>query len=81
MDWKLYIPLITFSIPTIIGIIAFIVKVTIMNRITAMEEQLQESLSDQQTRQLIADKIEPMKEDLHELKSQLDKLFDRLLNH
>jgi Tfp pilus assembly protein PilO len=80
MDWSL---LLSISIPVITGflsILGFWVK-SMMNRIEKLEERQKTKQDEQQVRQLMADKVDPLKEKLEEIKDSVDRLYDLWINN
>lgn len=46
------------------------------SRIDELEEIVSRHVTDKHVRQILADKLDPIKEDLSEIKSKLDRIFD-----
>lgn len=65
-------------IPGLAGVIGYLYR-TYMNKLSTIETELDQKITEQQTRQILADKLEPVKESLDEVKEKLDKLYDLLL--
>lgn len=61
-----------------LGLIGFLLR-NHMQRIDNIEKTMDSKLNEQQTRQIMNDKLEPLKEGLDEVKEKLDKLYDILL--
>lgn len=53
----------------------------IFMKLTELDIKVQQRMTQQEVRQLIDDKFDPIKESLQEVKLKLDKIFDRLLNN
>lgn len=70
--------LLYLCLPFAIGAIGFIMR-THMQRIDNIEKTMESRLTEQQTRQILADKLEPVKETLDDVQAKLDKLYDLLL--
>jgi hypothetical protein len=51
----------------------------LMQRIKSLEEAVKTRTTEEEVRQLIDDKMESSKEDLHEIKARLDKIIDNLI--
>ncbi len=66
-------------ISSIMLIIGGFVK-TIYGRVDHLEKQLPMKLDQQEVRQIVADKIDPMREDIHEIKAKLDRVMDILID-
>lgn len=77
MEWSILLPIL---IPSVIALLAYGFRISIMQRIDNLEQKSMNHVTEQQTRQILNDKLEPLKEDLIEIKEQLNKLFDRLIN-
>jgi len=65
--------IIVFVGSAISGIVGFMIK-DVYRRLTSLEKS--GSVTEPQVRQIIADKVDPIKEDLSEIKSKLDYLFN-----
>lgn len=79
MDLDFIIRICYIAIPAAIAGISILIKVTITNRLNKLEDQATTYVTKEELRQTLADKIEPMKEDLSEIKQQLVKVYDLLL--
>ncbi len=66
------------SVPVLVGVLGYLGK-SYMNKISKIEEELDTKLSEQQTRQILSDRLDPIKESVEEVKEKLDKLYDLLL--
>lgn len=80
MQWDLSLltPLLTiFSL--IISPIVFIGR-TMIKRIDNLEEAQKSYTTKEEVRLIVADKIEPIREDLSEIKTRIDKIMDHLVN-
>lgn len=62
-------------LPLFAGIIAYFVR-NIMSRIEKLEQSLDTAVTEQQVRQILTDKIDPVKEDMSDIKDNIKKLFD-----
>lgn len=67
---------------TCVGLVAYIRKKDV-DKIEKLEDRISQSVTESQVRQIVIDKIDPIKEDLTEIKddmkscnAKLDKLFD-----
>ncbi len=65
-------------IPIILGIGTFIMK-SIHMRLDEIEKVLPSKLNRGDVRQIVSDKIDPIHEDLKDLKDQVDKVIDLLI--
>ena len=65
-------------VPIIFAIIGFITRNFHM-RLDALEKEMPLKLSQGEVRQLVADKIDPIREDIHEIKEDLTKLIDLMI--
>lgn len=66
-------------IPSAIGLGTWAMR-SVMQRITDLEKSLPNKIEEEQVRTLLVDKLEPMREDIKELKDKVDKLIEMLLN-
>ena len=78
MDEVLRLILVYGAAPIIFGLGAFIMR-SAFKRLEEIEKNVLTKLDEQRVRQLLADKIDPLREDVHDLKSQLDKIYTLLL--
>lgn len=62
-------------IPIICGIFYFVMT-DIYKRLGDQELRLRNAITDKDVRAIIADKIDPLKEDIHEIKQKLDRLIE-----
>lgn len=76
MTFEILLP---YILSAIIGVGGFLGKLQ-MNRIQTLEEKLEHKITEKQTRQILTDKLEPIKEGLDDVQLKLDKLYDLLLN-
>lgn len=70
--------LVCAAVPTLIGIIGFFMK-SILARIDILEKEIPSKLNETEVRQLLVDKIDPIREDIKDLQIKLDKIVDILL--
>jgi uncharacterized UPF0160 family protein len=71
---------IPIDVNTIIGfvvipIIAYFFKST-FQRLANLENKMESTVSESRVRQLMLDQILPLKEDLHEIKQKIDRIFE-----
>lgn len=78
MDDTLKLMLSYVVIPIIITIVGFIMR-TIHSRIDHLEKLVPTKLDQAEVRQIVADKIDPLREDIHEIKAKLDRVMDILI--
>lgn len=71
MSWDI---IITTCVSSAIPGVFYIVK-----RFMSLETKIHEKLSEEQTRKLISDKVDPMKEDLIEIRARLDHILDYII--
>lgn len=67
------------AIPIILGIGRYIMK-SYIDRIDALERDMPHKLTESEVRVLMSDKVDPIKEDIQELKQQCQKILDILIN-
>ena len=77
MDW-IQVGLVYIAIPIIIGIGRWLMQ-SLLNRLNVLEHQIDTKIDEPKVRQLLTDKIDPIQEDIAELKVRLDKIIDLLL--
>ena len=69
-------------IPVIIGIMGFMFKTGIqsmLNRLDALEARESEKLSKVDFEIQMGNKLDPLRQDVQEIKAGIDKLYDRLI--
>lgn len=66
--------------PLLLSIGAYFMR-TIISRIEALENQGKITVSEPQVRQILVDKLDPIKDDLQEIKENIKKLFDLYVNN
>ena len=67
--------IISIAFPIIIAMFCMVIR-NMYTRISDMDRRIRTSLSDREVRRLIDDKIDPIREDIHEIKIKLEKLLD-----
>jgi hypothetical protein len=77
MDW-IQVGLVYIAIPILIGLGRFLMQ-SLLNRLSILEHQIDIKVDEPRVRQLLSDKIDPLQEDIAELKVRLDKIIDLLL--
>jgi inactivated superfamily I helicase len=65
-------------LPTIVALGAWFMKAYV-ERVNNLEREVQTKTTESEVRIIMADKIDPMREDIHELKASVDKILDILL--
>ncbi len=70
--------LLPYVASAVIGIGAFIVK-TVFDRLGVLEKAVNAKTDEAAVRQIVADKIDPIHEDLQEVKASLAKVIDLLI--
>lgn len=65
-------------LPLIGGIGALFVK-TVLSRIEALEKEMPHKYNDGEVRQLLDDKISPIREDIADLKLKIDRIIEFLI--
>jgi len=78
MSWE-SIVVITATILSIITTPVVYIYKSIMQRIETLEKETNDKMTESEVRILLDDKLEPMKDDLHEIKTRLDSILDRLI--
>jgi len=74
----LYSDLIMAGFGIIVTLIGAFIR-SLMNRIKVLEDKVENKMDQRQVKELVSDKLDPLKEDLSEIKAQLVKLTDYLL--
>jgi Tfp pilus assembly protein PilO len=74
MDTSLLITVATI----LLGIISFFLRAQ-MQRIDTLEDQIATKTSEAEVRQLLADKVDPLKEKMSEITEKVDKVIDLLI--
>lgn len=72
----LVIPIIVTLSPVLIGGIGYMIK-NVFTRLHNLEKS--SAVTEQQVRQLLADKVDPVKEDISEIRKTLDYIFQYFL--
>jgi hypothetical protein len=52
-----------------------------MQRLDTLERQMVTKTDEHEVRQLLSDKVDPIKESMSEIKEKVDKVIDLLLKH
>lgn len=61
---------------TLIPILGFVAKL-LSDRLSRIEQQAESSVSEPQVRQILSDKLEPIQDDIREIKHSLNGLIER----
>ena len=64
---------------SIIGALAWAIR-ALLARIDEMERQVALKTTEQEVRQIVSDKVEPIKESMKEVKLAIDKVYDLLID-
>ena len=51
----------------------------VMSRLESLEKQMSDKMSEDSVRTLVNDKIDPLKDDLKEIKTSIDKLINHII--
>ena len=76
MDWDKYLSIIA----TILGIIILPIRY-IIGKFMARIEQLETEVAKRATKEEVQEKLDPIKDDLTEIKARVEKILDHLLDH
>ena len=68
----------TIIIPAVLGIGGYVMR-SFVNRLDALEKRVQKTPDEEGVRLLVSDKLDPVREDIHELRGKIDRIFDLLL--
>ncbi len=66
-------------IPILLSLVGYIRRGDVQ-RLDKIEDKLDKTLSKEEIRQLLVDKIAPLSEDLAEIRGKIDKVVDRLFD-
>lgn len=77
MDIAQLIKLLMYVVPAVAGVGTYFMK-KLLDRIDVLESQLPERVTSSQVRQIISDRIDPIKEDLAYIKTAIGKLSDQI---
>jgi uncharacterized protein YoxC len=70
-----YVNIVTMiALAALTGMGSYIMK-TVTSRIDTLEQKMDNTVTEQEVRQLLDDKINPMKDDIKDIKYSIDKLF------
>ncbi len=75
MDWNIVYYII---VPAALMVGGWLMK-SHVERIAAVETEVRTKTTEVEVRMIIADKMDPIREDVHELKASVDKILDILL--
>jgi hypothetical protein len=76
-DWVKLL-LVYALIPTILGMIKYFMK-SHTDRLDTLEKQMAMKLTELEVRQILSDKLDPLKDSIEDCKDRLDKILDMLL--
>ncbi len=79
MDWVLLQNIIYVAGPVFTILILPIIR-GLYVRLDTLEKQIQNKVSSSDVRQLLSDKLDPVHEDLSEIKQQLNQIINRLID-
>lgn len=68
------------GLPGVLAVLAWVFKNS-LSRIEYIERKLEKTMSEADVRQIIADKLDPIREDVQEIRKKIDKLFDLYVNN
>jgi septation ring formation regulator EzrA len=66
-------------LPLLSGLGSFLLK-NMYDRIDMLEKRLRDTMTEQEVRQLLGDKIDPVQDNIKEIKEKIDKLYDFMMN-
>lgn len=78
MDIDITLKVAYVVVPILVGLVGVYFR-NLEARISKIEEQTQIFVTKAELRQALQDKIEPIREDISEIRDKLDKLYDFLL--
>lgn len=79
MDESIRMVVFYIIVPIVFTLIGFIARNFHM-RLSQLEVEMPKKLDQSEVRQIVADKIDPIREDIHEIKEDLGKLIDLLIH-
>lgn len=75
---SLYTSLITFFISACIYMTAYLIR-SLVNKVHEVEDTANAAMTEEKTRDLITDKLDPIKDDLQEIKASIARINDLVL--
>lgn len=66
------------GLPVLIGGVSYFMR-SILSRLDTLEKEVPSKLDETEVRQLLIDKIDPIREDIKDLQMKIDKIVDILL--
>lgn len=66
--------------PLLVGGIGFLIKST-LGRIDMLESEIVTKVSRAEMREAVEDRLLPLREDIHDLKDKVDKIYDFMINN
>lgn len=78
MDESLKVVMTYVIVPIVFAIVGFITRNFHM-RLETLEKEMPQKLDQNEVRQIIHDKVDPIKEDISEIKTNLNKLIDLII--
>lgn len=70
---------ITTCVTTFITALVAYFMNTVNSRIQKLEQEIKETPTEAEVRQIVDDKIEPIKDDIEEIKDKINKIYDILI--
>lgn len=71
-------------VPLILGGAGFVIRsyiTRLSDRLDMLERQMIEKISRPEAKELLSDKVEPIRQDIQELKAKVDKIYDIILDN
>lgn len=70
---------ITPLIVILLGAIGYLIRIQVA-RIDMLEQRMTQKVEEPQVRQILADKIDPLKEDIQQVNNKLDSIYNILIH-
>ena len=80
MDLTTIVTIGTFVASAVLGLIAHVVRSQVQ-RIDDLEHSIMRKTDESEVRQIVADKVDPIKESMSEIKEKVDKVIDLLIRN
>lgn len=78
MDFETLKFLLWVSLPVIFGSLGWVIK-NLHTRLDRLDNEIREKVTEQDVRTILSDKLDPLHEDLKDIKKQIERLTDYIL--
>lgn len=72
--------ILSIVLSTLIGLLLYIWKAQ-MSDINQLKEEMKNKVTEDEMRQILLDKVDPMKETLEDIRNRLDHLLDKIIDN